>query len=199
MRREHELDRQLEQRPQLLEDLLAGDAPAQPLVQREARSKVGERVARDDRADTLDPQDEVIVLAACVRLDPEWEPVVGRVPVGVSAAAAKPLQVWAAVTGLLGGDGVLSIRSCAVSGGGAKTAASSRSTSARVSRSCHGAVRTITGSRFRASVSSATGTASGSKSSKRSPSSIAYDDTSCGHRWPGVHCGCGACQCQSPA
>jgi hypothetical protein len=58
-------------------------------------------------ARTLDPQDEVVVLAACVRLDSDHEPVTGHVPVGLAGAAAKPLQVRAAVTGLLGGDGVL--------------------------------------------------------------------------------------------
>jgi hypothetical protein len=91
------------------------------------------------------------------------------------------------------------MRSCAVSGGGANTAAPHRPTSACVSRSCQGAVRTTTGSRSGTSASSSSGTASGSKNSRRSPSSIAYDDTSCRHRSPGVQSGCGACQCQSPA
>jgi uncharacterized protein YndB with AHSA1/START domain len=92
VRREHELDRQLEQRPESFEDLLPGDAPAQPLVQREARSEVGERVARDDRADTLDPQDEALVLEARVRLDPDRKPVAGRVPVCISAAGAMQIR-----------------------------------------------------------------------------------------------------------
>jgi hypothetical protein len=38
----------------------------------------------------------------------------------------------------------------------------------------------------------------GSKSSSRSPSSIAYDETSCGHTLSS-HSGCGACQCHTPA
>ena len=35
VRREHEPDRQLEQRPESVDDLLAGNAPAQPLIQRD--------------------------------------------------------------------------------------------------------------------------------------------------------------------
>jgi hypothetical protein len=58
-----------------------GDAAAQPLVQRETCSEVGERVARDDRADTLLPQHEVVVLSARVRLDAGRKPVAGRIPV----------------------------------------------------------------------------------------------------------------------
>jgi hypothetical protein len=55
VRRKHDLDRQREQRPQSLDDLLAGD---QPLVQREARSGTTGRVARDERADTAATDDQ---------------------------------------------------------------------------------------------------------------------------------------------
>ena len=106
VRREHDVDRQREQRPESFDDLVAGDGPAQPLVQREARSEVDERVANDDHADTVDPQDEVVVLAARVRLDPAGQPVAVRVPVGVTEAAPKPMRVRAAVTRLLEGDAV---------------------------------------------------------------------------------------------
>ena len=78
MRGADDLDRQIEQRPQSLDDLLTGDAAAQPLVQREACSEVGERVARDGRADALRPQHEVIVLPPGVRLDPGGKHVAGR-------------------------------------------------------------------------------------------------------------------------
>jgi hypothetical protein len=54
MRREHELDRPLEQRPDSVDDLLPGDAPAQPLVQREARSEVGERVKEQQALAVVD-------------------------------------------------------------------------------------------------------------------------------------------------
>ena len=156
--------------------------PRSQLVQRKARSEVGEGVARNDRVDTLDPQDEVVVLAACVCLDPDPKPVTGRVPVHLTAAVVKPLEVRAAITGLLGRDGVLvhqvlhRVRRRREHGG--LKSLDERFRVALVPR----AVRTITGSRSRASVSSATGTASGSKSSNRSPSSTAYDETSRGHR-----------------
>jgi hypothetical protein len=63
------------------------------------------------------------VLAAGVRIDPERWPVTGRVPVGVTTAAAKPLQVGAAVARLLGGDGVLVDQVPRAVSGGANTAA----------------------------------------------------------------------------
>ena len=103
VRREHDLDRQREQRPQSFDDLLARHTGTEPAVDPEPVAEVDERVAADDRV---------------LRL-----------------------------------------------------AASSRSSS---------------------------GTDSGSKRSSRAPSSIAYDDTSCGHRSSGVQSGCGVCQCQRP-
>src|SRR5262245_8575005 len=74
----------------------------------------------------------------------------------------------------------------------------SRSTRSRESRSCHGHVRTIAASRSPASSSSSLSGAIGSKNRRRSPSSIAYDETSGPHGSPASHCGCGACQCQRP-
>ena len=65
------------------------------------------------------------------------------------------------------------MRSSCVSGGGESTGAPSRSTRLRVSRSCQGAVSTTTGFRPAASSAISPCTASGSKSSNCSPSSMA--------------------------
>ena len=104
---EHQLNWQGEQWPQSLEDLLADDACAQPLVQLQAPSEVDKRIAGNDRAATLDPQDEVVVLTAPASVDPTREPVAGPIPMDGIAAAPKPLQVRTAVTRLLGSDAVL--------------------------------------------------------------------------------------------
>ena len=64
----------------------------------------------------------------------------------------------------------------------------------RASRSWYGAVRTTAVARSRNSA----GTASGSNSTKSSPSSIAYDETSSGHHCSSFQSGCGDCQCQIP-
>jgi hypothetical protein len=61
------------------------------------------------------------------------------------------------------------IKSSAVSAGGAYTGAPRRSARSRASRSCHGAVSTITGSRSAASARISFGTAIGSNSSTRPP------------------------------
>src|SRR2546423_564327 len=84
---EHELDRQLEERPETIGDLLARTALALPLVwvEREAVTEVGERVARDDRVPTLDPEHQVVVRPAGERLDPDGKPVSRQVQVCLSA------------------------------------------------------------------------------------------------------------------
>ena len=90
------------------------------------------------------------------------------------------------------------MRSSPVSGGGVYTGTPSCSTRLCVSRSCHGAVRTIAVSREAASSSISPGRPSGSKSNRRSPSSIAYEETSFSQGSPDRQSGCGACQCQRP-
>jgi hypothetical protein len=61
---QHELDRQVEQRTEALDDILARHvlAIADPDVQSVA--EVGERIAGDDRTGRREPEDEVVVLAA---------------------------------------------------------------------------------------------------------------------------------------
>jgi hypothetical protein len=55
VRREHDLDRQREQRPQSLDDLLAGDAPRNHCGSIAPTSSVGEnRTRRRRRGDVLD-------------------------------------------------------------------------------------------------------------------------------------------------
>src|SRR5436190_8171263 len=83
-----------------------------------------------------------------------------------------------------------STQSSQVSAGGVCSGRLSR----RASRSWYGAVRTTPVARSRSS----SGTESGSNSTKSSPSSIAYDETSSGHHCSSSHSGCGVCQCQTP-
>ena len=80
MCREHELDRQLEQRAaQRFEDLLARLALAQPVDRElEAVAAVDERVADDERPVALDPEHEVVVQHAREYLEPHRQPVAGR-------------------------------------------------------------------------------------------------------------------------
>jgi hypothetical protein len=78
--REHHFDRQREQGPQSLEDLLASDAAAQPLVERESRPDVRQRIPCDDCTGPVDPQNEVIALAAGVCLSPDRQPIARPVP-----------------------------------------------------------------------------------------------------------------------
>src|SRR5690349_12717075 len=59
--REHQLDGPVQQRPQALDDLVAAHAGAQPAVDLESLSEVGERVAGDDCAVALDPEHEVVL------------------------------------------------------------------------------------------------------------------------------------------
>jgi hypothetical protein len=56
VRREHELDRQIEHRTQRLEDLLGRDALVRPVGRKlEPSSPVDERVAGDERSAALNP------------------------------------------------------------------------------------------------------------------------------------------------
>ena len=92
VRGQYELDRQVEQRTEALDDIVARNvlAIADPDVQTVA--EVGERVAGDDRADRREPKDEVVVLAARVRGDAE-RPRSGTVKVSLAFAGAQPGKV----------------------------------------------------------------------------------------------------------
>jgi len=68
VRGEHVLDRKTEQRPETGDDLLARQyEPARFDVK--PLAEIGKRVARDDRAMALDPEDHVVPLLSRVRLD----------------------------------------------------------------------------------------------------------------------------------
>ena len=73
MRGQHELDRQLEQRAEASDDVVAYDvlAAAEPDV--ESVAKVGERVAADDRVDRGDAA--VGLLSTVKRDDVQWSVV----------------------------------------------------------------------------------------------------------------------------
>jgi len=87
VRGQYELDRQVEQRAEALDEIVARHvlAIADPDVQSVA--EVGERVAGDDRVDRRQPEDEVVVLAARVRGDAE-RPRSGTVKVSLAFAGA---------------------------------------------------------------------------------------------------------------
>jgi hypothetical protein len=108
VRRQHVLDRQLEQRAQPRGDLLARHAGAEPsLVDLEALAEVDERVAGDDGALALDPKHGVVRLVPGEHVGSEREPVAGGVRACLALVLAEqPDDVGAAVTGLLGGDAV---------------------------------------------------------------------------------------------
>jgi hypothetical protein len=173
--RQHELDREIEQGPETFDHLLVCDSLALPLVrvELEAPAEVGKRVADDDRTATFDPEHEIVVLPSGKRLDSERKPVTCQVEVRLAAVPGQqPAEVWAPARGLFGSDAEFLHEVLLRVGRRRETGAPSRSTGL-ASRSCHGAVSTITGSRSAASSSSSPGTASGSKRSSRTPSSSA--------------------------
>ena len=108
MRREHVLDRQLEQRAQPRGDLLARHAGAEPpLVDLEALAEVDERVAGDHRPLALDPEHGVVRLVPGEHVGTERQPVAGRVRACLAfVLAEQPDDVGTAVAGLLGGEAV---------------------------------------------------------------------------------------------
>ena len=90
VRREHVLDRQLEQRAQPLGDLFARHLRAKPpLVDLEPLTEVDERVARDHRAMAFDPEHGVVRLVSRKHVCTEWEPVTGRVHMCLALALAE--------------------------------------------------------------------------------------------------------------
>jgi hypothetical protein len=85
VRREHELDRQREQRPQIFGDLLAGSAVLQHLRwDLEAATEVDQPIACHDRTAALDPEHEVVVRPSGKRLDPDRKPVARGVQVSLA-------------------------------------------------------------------------------------------------------------------
>src|SRR5262245_33429067 len=79
---EEVLDRQVEQRAQSVDDLLARRARSEPAgVDLRSLAEVGERVARDDRPVALDPEHEVVALLSRERLDSDTQAIARGVPV----------------------------------------------------------------------------------------------------------------------
>src|SRR5437763_12197860 len=78
MRGEDELDRQVEQRTQRLDGLLACHALGEPVGRKlEAAAQVDERVADDERSMALDPEHEVVPQPSRERLDSARQPIPG--------------------------------------------------------------------------------------------------------------------------
>src|SRR5206468_10881638 len=94
VRRQDELYGKVEQGPEPLHDVVARHvlAAAEPDFQPVA--EVGKRVARDERVDRRQPQDEVVVLAARVSLDAE-RPRPGTVEVPFGLARPQPGEILA--------------------------------------------------------------------------------------------------------
>src|SRR5436189_3327253 len=104
VRREDELDREVEERPQPRDDLRMRNVAFQPLVQPEAAAEVHQRVPEDEGPPGLDPELEAVVLPPDERLDADRKPVARGEPGDLGIAAAQPCEIRAAITGLLGGD-----------------------------------------------------------------------------------------------
>jgi hypothetical protein len=105
MRREDDLDRQREEGQQSFDDLLAGHASPQPLVDLQPPAEVDQRVAWDHRSDALDPEYEVVVLPPVVGVDADRKPVARRIQVSLAAAPGEqPGDVGAAPNSLLGSN-----------------------------------------------------------------------------------------------
>ena len=93
VRREHELDRQLEQWAQRLEDLLGRHALVRPVGRElEAPAAFDERVAGDERLAALDPEQEVVRLHPRERLDPDRQPVAGPEHLSLDRVRGAPVR-----------------------------------------------------------------------------------------------------------
>src|SRR5581483_7425432 len=93
VRRQHELDRQLEQRAESFGDVLTRDVLATPELDFESGSvEVREGVAGDDRVDGREPEDEIVVLATRVRLEAE-RPRAGTVKFSLTFACPQPREI----------------------------------------------------------------------------------------------------------
>ena len=94
MRGQHELDRQVEERTQPLNDIVTRHVRATAELDVQPVAEVGERVAGDDRVDRRHPEDEIVVLAARVRLEVE-RPRSWTVEVSFAVARAQPREILA--------------------------------------------------------------------------------------------------------
>src|SRR5947208_10779834 len=92
VRGQHELDRQVEQRTEPSDDIVARHVLATAELDVQSIAEVGERVAGDDCVDRRQPEDEIVVLAARVRVDAE-RPCSGTVEVSFAFARAQPGEV----------------------------------------------------------------------------------------------------------
>ena len=183
VRRENVLYRQVQQRAQLLDDLLARRRPEPRLVNLEPVGR--SRQASHQRRPLAGSQSTARGRSAGGPGTPRRRRPAGRWWPRRDAGRRFPPR---AATRGRGSPG----RAVKNTGGLCV------STRARVSRSCHAFVSTTTSSRASVRARSSSGGAIGSKRSSRSPSSIAYDETARGHTLSS-HSGCGACQCQRPA
>src|SRR4029450_4315195 len=78
VRREHDLDRSLEQRTQPGDDLFARHALTEPIGRDlETPAGGGERVADDDRTAILEPEHDVVVLSSSEDLDSGRQTIAG--------------------------------------------------------------------------------------------------------------------------
>jgi hypothetical protein len=76
--REHELDRQRNQRAQGFDHLLAWHAPQPLIMVLETPTEVDEGIPTDDGSAALDPEQEIVRLPSRKRIDPERESVATR-------------------------------------------------------------------------------------------------------------------------
>src|SRR5829696_10125592 len=108
VRRQHVLDRQLEQRTQPRGNLPARHTGAEPpLVDLESVAEVDEGVARNHHALALDPEYGVVRLVPLEDIGAERQPIAGRVrPCVTLALSEQPDDVRTTLARLLGGDAV---------------------------------------------------------------------------------------------
>ena len=131
VRGQHELDRQVEQRTEPSDDIVARHVLATAELDVQSFAEVGERVAGDKRADRREPENEIVVLAARVRVDAE-RPRSGTVKVSFAFARAQPGRSSLSMPRTRSGSMPnFSTQSCQVSAGGVCTGRPSR----RASRS----------------------------------------------------------------
>src|SRR5580704_1839209 len=92
VRGQHKLDRQVEQQTEPSDDIVARYVLATAELDVQSVAEVGERVAGDDRVHRRQPEDEIVVLAARVRVDAE-RPRSRSMEVSLSFAYAEPGEV----------------------------------------------------------------------------------------------------------
>src|SRR6266511_1202612 len=90
----HELDRQVEQRTEPSDHIVARHVLATAQLDVQSVAEVGERVAGDDRVDRRQPEEKVVVFTARVRVDAE-RPRSGTVEVSFAFARGQPGEILA--------------------------------------------------------------------------------------------------------